>query len=123
MDEIRTTSTSGGEKGNKLARFDLIPTSGLWELAELYGQGAIKYSERNWELGYEWSKSYAALQRHANLFWGGESYDLHKADCLSSCTTHTEKHHLASVMFHALALMEWEQTHPDFDDRVIKEQK
>lgn len=117
-DEIRTTSSTGGEKGVKMQRFDLIPVGPLQELAFLYGKGALKYEDRNWERGYEWNKSYAALQRHANLFWGGEEYDNHKPECLSTCTEHTEAHHMAAVAWHAFVLMEFTKTHPEFDTRV-----
>lgn len=97
-DEVRVTSATGGEKGQKLARFDLLPVEALTEVARLYGRGARKYADRNWELGYDWSLSFAALQRHAWAFWGGESID-----------PENESHHLASVVFHALALMEFER--------------
>lgn len=40
-----TTSATGGQKGSKPARFDLIPTEPLWMLAELYGKGAEKYTK------------------------------------------------------------------------------
>lgn len=73
--EVRTTSSTGGQKGVKLARFELIPTGPLKAVAEHYGKGAEKYEDRNWERGYEWSKSYAALQRHLNAFWSGEDID------------------------------------------------
>lgn len=117
MTEVRTTSTTGGQKGVKDERIDLIPVGPLLELARLYGKGAQKYDDHNWRRGYEWSKSYASLQRHAMAFWGGQSYDAHEPDCVEGCTTHTERHHLASVIFHAMALMEFEEAHPDFDDR------
>lgn len=107
--EVRVTEpTTGGEKGEKPARFDLLPVGPLWEVAELYGAGAAKYAERNWEKGYSWHRSYAALQRHANLFWQGEDID-----------PETHKHHLASVVFHAMAMMEWGRTHPELDDRSV----
>lgn len=104
--EVRTTSSSGGEKGVKPARFDLIPAGPLWQVAEHYGRGAAKYADRNWERGYEWSKSFGALMRHASLFWQGEDYD-----------AETTSHHMAAVAFHALALIEFADTHPEFDDR------
>lgn len=104
--EVRVTSATGGEKGDKLARFDLIPTGPLWKVAELYGRGAKKYAERNWERGYDWHLSYAAMMRHANAFWSGVDVD-----------AETGAPHLASVVFHALALMEYGVTHPEFDDR------
>lgn len=120
-EETRTTSSTGGQKGVKLERFDLIPVGAMQELARLYGNGAIKYDDRNWEKGYEWSKSYAALQRHAHLFWGGEEYDNHKPTCLSTCVEHTEAHHMTAVAWHAFVLVEFTKTHPEFDNRV-KEQ-
>ena len=119
--ETRVTNTdTGGQKGSKLARFDLIPTGPLWELAELYGVGARKYAERNWERGYAWSLSYAAAQRHLNLFWAGESHDNHTEDCPADCVTHTGKHHLACAAFHLFAMQEFERTHPELDDRPGK---
>lgn len=106
MTERRTVSSTGGEKGVKLARFDLIPAGPLWEVAEHYGRGAEKYADRNWERGYEWSKSFQSLQRHAWSFWNGETHD-----------PETGSPHMAAVVFHALALLEFQQTHPEFDDR------
>lgn len=109
-DEIRTVSSTGAEKGTKLARFDLLPVGPLRQVAEHYGKGAMKYSSNNWRRGYEWSKSYAALQRHATQFWGGEDFD-----------EETGSHHMAAVAFHALALLEFATEHPDFDDRYVYE--
>ena len=104
--EVRVVSETGGEKGKKLARFDLIPVEPLWELARLYGAGASKYADRNWERGFDWSLSYAALMRHATLFWSGEDID-----------PETLRHHLASVVFHAFALMEFQAKGKGTDDR------
>ncbi len=100
---------TGGEKGQKLERFDLIPTFPLAELARHFGRGSFKYSARNWERGYDWSLSYAALQRHANQFWGGEDID-----------EETGSSHLVAVAWHALCLLEFTQTHPEKDDRPRK---
>ncbi len=108
--ETRITSSTGGAKGTKSQRFDLIPVQPLWELAELYGLGAEKYPTEdgilNWTKGYPWSLSYAALQRHLNLFWGGEEYD-----------DETGLSHLAAVCFHAMALRLFMDQYPEFDDR------
>lgn len=101
---------TGGAKGSKLARMDLIPWNQIWKVAELYGKGAEKYAERNWERGYDWSLSYAAMMRHAVLFWGGEDYD-----------QETGCHHMTSVIFHALALMEFGETHPELDNRPVSQ--
>lgn len=102
----RKDPTTGGEKGVKLERFDLIPALPLEEISRVYGYGAGKYAERNWERGYNWSWSYGALQRHLNAFWRGE--DIDKESGLP---------HLAHAAFHCLALMEFGRTHPEKDDR------
>lgn len=104
--ETRTVSSTGGEKGVKPERYDLIPVEALAKVARLYGRGAEKYEEHNWRKGYEWSKSYAALQRHANQFWAGEDID-----------EEMQLPHLTSVIFHALALLTFMEEHPEFDDR------
>lgn len=97
---------TGGAKGSKLARFDLLPPEALFMVAEHFGRGAEKYEDRNWERGYKWSLSFAAMQRHAWAFWGGESTD-----------AETQSHHLAAVVFHALALMTYEARGLGTDDR------
>lgn len=105
--EVRIVNKeTGGEKGAKAARFDLIPTAPLITLATLYGKGAEKYADRNWERGYEWSLSYSALLRHAVAFWSGED-----------CDPEHGLPHLASVAWHAFAMMEWSSTHPELDNR------
>lgn len=108
--EKRIVSETGGAKGSKPQRFDLIPVEPLWEVAELYGFGAEKYPAedgiQNWTRGYPWSLSYAALQRHINLFWAGEEYD-----------EETGLSHLSAVVFHALALRLFMDNYPEFDDR------
>lgn len=105
--EVRVTNAAtGGQKGSKPERYDLIPVKPLAELARVYGHGAKKYAARNWERGYEWSLSYAALQRHVNSFWGGETWD-----------DESGLHHLAHAIFHCMSMIEWDRTHPELDDR------
>jgi hypothetical protein len=79
----------------------------LRKLAEQYGRGATKYGDRNWERGYQWSLSYAALQRHLNAFWSGEDYDPEFPDA----------HHLDAAMFHVMSLRDFAEKHPEFDNR------
>lgn len=109
MTEIRTTSETGGQKGMKPERFDLIPAGALAHLARQYGFGAEKYSDNNWRAGYEWSKAYAALQRHALAFWGGEDMD-----------EESGQPHMAAVAWHAFTLLTFMEEHPMFDDRYKK---
>jgi len=87
-------------------RFDLIPVYPLEKLAEVYTIGAKKYTDRNWEKGIQWGRIFAAMMRHAWKFWRGERYD--EVD---------GQEHLASVAWCAFALMEYERTHPELDDR------
>lgn len=105
--EIRVTNEkTGGQKGKKPQRYDLIPWSEMDKVAELYAFGATKYADHNWRKGYAWSLSFASLIRHATSFWEGEALD-----------PETGVHHMTSVVFHALALMYFEDHYPDLDDR------
>lgn len=105
--EVRVVNAAtGGEKGSKDERFDLIPAGPLAKIARHFGIGARKYADRNWERGYNWSLSYGALQRHLNAFWAGEDLD-----------EETQSPHLAAAAFHVLALLEFAETHPELDDR------
>lgn len=101
-----TNPDTGGEKGSKLQRYDLIPAGPLATLAEHYGRGATKYVDRNWERGYSWSLSFAALNRHLWAFWNREDLD-----------AETGSPHMAAVAWHAFLLMEFANTHPELDDR------
>lgn len=105
--EVRVRNEqTGGEKGSKLARYDLIPAEPLRILAEHYGRGARKYEDRNWERGYDWSLSFAAMNRHLWSFWAGEDID-----------PETGSPHMAAVAWHAFLLLEFAVTHPDLDNR------
>lgn len=104
--ETRVTSATGASKGTKEARYDLIPIPALDLLARLYGKGAEKYAAHNWRLGYDWSKSYAAAQRHMNAFWAGEDVD-----------PETQVPHVINAAFHMFALATYITEHPEFDDR------
>lgn len=134
--EVRTTSKTGGEKGVKLQRFDLIPVGSLTALAEHFGKGAMKYDDHQWRRGYEWSKSYSAIQRHLTAFWGGEDYDRcppsgvgctyvtakgeeFRQLTFDTCYNHTGSHHMVAVAWHAFVLLEFIERFPEHDDRYI----
>lgn len=152
MPEVRTTSSTGGQKGVKLARFDLIPAGPLRELAEHYGRGARKYANHQWRQGYEWSKSIGAIGRHFNDFMAGKDYDVcsnEPENCShvypdgykdaedndlsgqpyssgepDTCFNHTGSHHMVAVAWHSFLLLEFKETHPGHDDRYkIPEQR
>lgn len=93
-DEIRVTDPkTGGQKGQKLQRFSLIPREFLWALAEHYGIGAHKYADRNWERGYAWSLTQDACERHYSAWLLGERAD-----------PETGTHHLICAIWHLVAL-------------------
>ena len=89
-------------------RFDLFPPGPLFKVAEVFTIGCKRYDDRNWEKGMAWGRVFAAMMRHAWKWWKGEKYD-----------TDDGQHHLGSVAWCALVLMEYEETHPDLDDRSI----
>lgn len=105
--EVRIKNAeTGGEKGRKPQRMELLPYDALMEVAELYAAGASKYEDNNWRRGYAWSLSAGAMQRHFSLFWNGEDVD-----------EETGCHHLTAVVFHALALLVFKNEHESLDDR------
>lgn len=111
MAEVRTTSSTGGQKGVKEERFGLLPRRGLEAIARVFGFGAQKYADHNWRRGYEWSKSIDALERHIQAFKDGETYD-----------EESGLPHLGHAGFHVLVLLTWlheqgEGADNPFDDR------
>ncbi len=107
VEEIRVVDpTTGGEKGSKLARYDLIPGDVLHALAEHYGRGSLKYADRNWQKGYKWSLSFAALNRHLWAWWEGEDID-----------AETGSNHMVAVIWHAVALLWYARHRKELDDR------
>ena len=96
-----------GVKGVKDVRFDLMPPEPQWYEAQVYGKGAEKYADRNWEGGYEWGKSLAALERHLQLFKAGEDID-----------PESGLPHLAHARWHTGALLAFWSRGIGIDDRA-----
>lgn len=90
---ISVDEATGAKKGVKKARFSLIPADALWALAEHFGAGANKYGDRNWEKGYNWTKTLDALERHLNQMKMGEWRDVE-----------TGSAHIIAVAWHAFVL-------------------
>lgn len=72
QDEVRVTSLTGGQKGQKLARLGSLDPLALLEVAKVAGFGEQKYDRLNYMKGYDWSLSFDAGQRHRLTFWSGE---------------------------------------------------
>lgn len=110
--EIRVTDPkTGGQKGTKPQRYDLIPWESVATIACAYHYGASKYEDpdvgpHNWRRGYKWSLSYAALMRHLTAWWDGEDTDPESG--LS---------HLAHAGWHVLTLIWYTIHQPGMDDR------
>ena len=97
-----------GRKNDKgKLRYDLIPWRPMIELARAYTAGVEKYDDRNWEKGMAWSRYVGAGFRHFWKWIAGETRD-----------PENDVHHLAAACFCLFALMEYETTHPELDDRV-----
>lgn len=107
--EERTTSTTGGEKGTKLAQLGAVDPLALLDVAKVAGFGGRKYARYNFMKGYDWSLSYDAMQRHLLAFWAGEDAD-----------PESGLPHLAHAAWHCLALLHFTREHPNFDDRPLK---
>lgn len=56
-------------------RMDLIAPELLEEVGKVLAYGAEKYGARNWELGMDWGRPYAAALRHMNAWQRGEDVD------------------------------------------------
>lgn len=107
MSETRITDPkTGGQKGQKEERYDLIPFDALDEIARVYGFGSRKYAPNNWLKGYAWSLSLGALCRHVSLFAQGEDRD-----------PETGRLHIAHAAFHCLALITFYLRGLGTDDR------
>lgn len=101
-------SETGARKEVKEQRHSLIPPEALSALAEIYGRGAAKYDDNNWRLGYKWSASYDALQRHLSAFWAGENYDPESGQA-----------HIMHAAWHCITLFTFstQNRYLEFDDR------
>ena len=107
--EVRSVSSTGGEKGVKPEAYALIPWEAMDEVARVYNEGANKYAAHNWRRGYEWSKSFSAACRHLFAFWRGEDRDPELGTL-----------HLANATFHLLGLITFSlnrEKYGSFDDR------
>jgi hypothetical protein len=93
-EEVRVTSETGGEKGQKLAQLGGVDPLALIELARVAGHGAEKYDRYNYLRGYDWSLSFDAMMRHAMAFWSGEDIDPESGEI-----------HMAHAAWHGLALV------------------
>ena len=88
---------------NKPCRYDLITPVGLRRLAETYGEGALKYGDRNWEKGIPNDNLLNHLIAHINQYMAGDR----------------SEDHLAHAAWGLFALMHFEEIHTDMNPSKI----
>lgn len=59
------------------ARYDLISPYAIERLAQVYGYGAKRHGDRNWEQGLPKSDTLNRVLRHLNLYLMGDASDDH----------------------------------------------
>lgn len=105
--EVRVTSETGGQKGRKPQRTDLLPPEALLALSEVYGMGAEKYDDHNYLKGYDWSLSFGALLRHVLAAENGEWLD-----------EESGLPHVMHAAWHCFTLFMFEKHDLGHDDRI-----
>ena len=103
---IPSSPTSFVKHDDGKLRFDLVPARALAAWAQVLAHGAVKYDDHNWRKGTKWSRYFAASQRHLWAWWAGETHD-----------PETGENHLAHAMCNLGFLLEFQDTHPELDDR------
>lgn len=110
-EETRVTNEkTGAQKGKKLTQLGSMDPVALIALARVAGMGADKYEAFNYLKGADWSLMFNALERHALLFWSGETYD-----------EESGLPHMAHVAWLALALVSYSERNVGDDDRFVQE--
>lgn len=106
--EVRITDpVTGGMKGRKPERFELLPWDAVAEVTRVYAFGASKYEADNYLKGYSWRLSAGALFRHIALWMCGQDYD-----------GESGLHHLAHACWHTLTLLTFHLRGLGTDDRA-----
>jgi uncharacterized HAD superfamily protein len=99
------------EKGDRYnegkLRLDLITPQMMKGLGRVLTHGTRKYSDRNWEIGLEWTGVAASLKRHLLAFEEGEDYD-----------SESGLLHIEHVLANAGFLATYYETRPEYDDRI-----
>lgn len=67
--------TEGRKDDGGKAPWHLMPWDALMAIVKVLAFGAQKYGQRNWEQGMDWSRCFAASQRHLVAWWSGEGTD------------------------------------------------
>lgn len=98
--------SKGLKYDDKKPPMDLLSPKAMTEIAKVMGFGAVKYNKNNWKAGIEWSRIIGAALRHIEAFNDGQDKD-----------PETGLSHIAHASCCLMFLLEYEQTHPELDDR------
>ena len=98
--------SAGKKHDSEKPRMDLISSKAMVELAKVLTFGAKKYASHNWRHGIAYSRIIAAIMRHVTAYNDGETLD-----------PETGLSHIAHALCECMFLLEFEQTHPEMDDR------
>jgi hypothetical protein len=93
--------------------YDLLPWDAIEELGKLYTKGAKKYAARNWEKGFRWGRTFAAMSRHAIAWFMAYVRGENGID------PETGLSHMVAVAWNALALVTFELRGVGVDDRPM----
>lgn len=107
MSEVRITSPTGGQKGQKDCRLGAVDPLALYELGLVAGMGEEKYARFNYLKGYRWSLNVDAAFRHLLAFLSGEDRDPESGHL-----------HTAHAMWHMGALTSFQLRQIGEDDRA-----
>ena len=66
-------------------RLDLIPPEALFELGEVFGEGAIRHGDENWKKGMPNSVVINHMMRHLLLYMKGDRDEPHMGKVMFGC--------------------------------------
>lgn len=72
-ENLTTTGAVKNDQGK--AGWHLLPGDALEAIIQVLDYGALKYGDRNWEQGMNWSRCFSACMRHMWAYWKGEDID------------------------------------------------
>lgn len=106
LENLAKTDTGAIKYDQEKPDFSLLSSIAITKVTEVMTFGKKKYSAHNWRAGFKFSRVLAAALRHIFAYLGGESKD-----------PETGFSHLAHAACCLMFLLEFEQTHPELDDR------
>jgi hypothetical protein len=99
-------ATGGTKHDGGKPDLSLISSNSIVKIAEVLTYGKTKYDANNWRKGMKWTRVSSAVLRHIFAWLGGQDKD-----------PETGISHLAHAACGLIFLLEFEDTHPELDDR------